>query len=84
MTHLYRIKLVPDSAPNSEGRWIDVKKDREAPPGNYWLNIVTFFHSDTPKGEQRFHLHHRRRAGQADCATAGHPWGNRGRNRLPG
>lgn len=46
----YRIKLVPNSTPNVEGRWIEVEKETEAPTGRF-LAVVEFFRREIPPGE---------------------------------
>lgn len=48
--YVYRIKLVPDAAPNAEGRWQTVVKSGPLPEGR-WTDTTTFFHSNTPAGE---------------------------------
>ena len=47
----YQIKIVPDSAPNADGEWIDVK---DPPPGvagsTRWLVTAEFYRPLVPPG----------------------------------
>lgn len=48
----WRLKIVPDSAPNADGRWIEVEApDTARAPNASWRAAALYFTPHVPAGE---------------------------------
>jgi hypothetical protein len=62
----YKLKLVPDSEPNADGRWVELDTGSVAkrlPMACTWHEADKFFAAHVPKGEhmvQYTHVHTRK------------------------